>query len=67
MDFTFVTQCHCGCETFDVSTVKARNVKEAAAKLEGGRNGDERNVSIVAVFRGCPESLPIPSRSLQRR
>jgi hypothetical protein len=57
MEFTFVTRCHCGCETSQVISVEARDVKTAIENLEREWERQERGVSIIAIFEDAPRTL----------
>jgi len=52
MEFTFVIQCHCGCDTVDTIIVKARDMETAVKQLEREWERGERSVTIVAAFEG---------------
>ena len=62
MEFTFVTQCHCGCETFDIISVTTPDVNSAMELLERDWEREEQSISIIAAFKGVPEVLHVPSR-----
>jgi hypothetical protein len=60
MEFTFVIQCHCGCETIDTIGVEAPSIEDAVKQLECEWQQQERNVSIVSAFKGAPEVARVP-------
>ncbi len=56
MEFTFVIQCHCGCETVDTISIEARDMETAVKQLEREWERGERSVTIVAAFKGNAEA-----------
>jgi hypothetical protein len=50
--FTLVVQCHCGCGEIAVRHILAKTVMDAHEQAIGGAQAEDREVSVVAAFRG---------------